>query len=100
MSSLTTDTTSEIPINTTFIEGKQYSLHNDVYTILKINKAKTWLTYSINNDSKEIRKKIHYNNYELCEYIYPFSIKLFVTGIGQEGMNRNILYSKNIINIK
>ena len=43
---------------------------------------------------KRSPRKIHYNNYELCEYIYPFSIKLFVTGIGQEGMNRNILYSK------
>ena len=84
--------------NILFIEGQQYSLHNDTYTIIKINKSRTWLTYKINDDTKTKRKKIHYNIYEFCEFIYPFSIKMYAAGIKKEGMNRNILFSKKIIN--
>jgi hypothetical protein len=78
-----------------FVVGKNYKLDGDIYTIVSISKTRKSLRYKINFTQDIHRRKINCNDFTLVEYIYPYDIQLYRTGIGRDGMERNTLHATN-----
>ena len=82
-------------VTTQFVVGKNYKLDADIYTIVSISKTRKSLRYKINFTQDIHRRKINVNDFTLVEYIYPYNIQMYRTGIGRDGMERNTLHATN-----
>ena len=83
-------------VTTQFVVGKNYKLDADIYTIVSISKTRKSLRrYKINFTQDIHRRKINFNDFTLVEYIYPYDIQMYRTGIGRDGMERNTLHATN-----